>query len=234
LELKLLELYDLAGAEDDRRFSPFCWRTRLALAHKGLPVTTIPWRFTEKERIAPSGQGRVPVLVDNGRWINDSWAIATYLEETYPDRPSLFGGPAGLALSRFYNTWSDVVLHGGLIRFSVLDIWNHVHDRDRDYFRRSREERFGRSLEMMVADRDKRLADFAESLTPLRLALRAQPFLGGDKPLYADYIVFGGFQWVRCISDFAVLAADDPIAAWRGRMLGLFDGLAARAKGYPV
>src|SRR6185437_5084567 len=110
LELKLLELYDLAGAEDDRRFSPFCWRTRLALAHKGLPVTTIPWRFTEKERIAPSGQGRVPVLVDNGRWINDSWAIATYLEETYPDRPSLFGGPAGLALSRFYNTWADVVL----------------------------------------------------------------------------------------------------------------------------
>jgi hypothetical protein len=25
-------LYDLAAAEADRRFSPFCWRTRLALA----------------------------------------------------------------------------------------------------------------------------------------------------------------------------------------------------------
>jgi glutathione S-transferase len=41
-------LYDLAGADPDLRFSPFCWRTRFALAHKGLPVETIPWRFTEK------------------------------------------------------------------------------------------------------------------------------------------------------------------------------------------
>ena len=230
----MLELYELAGAEDDRRFSPFCWRARLALAHKGLAAKTVPWRFTEKDRIAPSGQGRVPVLVDDGRWIADSWAIANYLEEAHPDRPTLFGGPAGQALCRFYNNWADIVLHGGLIRLTVLDIWKHVHDRDRDYFRRSREERFGQTLEAVVADRDRRLGDFTQSLMPLRQTLRNQPFLGGERPLYADYIVFGGFQWVRCISDFAVLAADDPIAAWRGRMLGMFDGLAAKAKGYPI
>jgi hypothetical protein len=33
-------LYDLAGADPDLRFSPYCWRTRLALAHKGLEVET--------------------------------------------------------------------------------------------------------------------------------------------------------------------------------------------------
>lgn len=230
----MLELYDLAGAEEDRRFSPFCWRTRLALAHKGLPVATIPWRFSEKQRLAPSGQGRVPVLVDNGRWIADSWAIATYLEATYPERPSLFGGGAGLALSRFYNNWADSVLQPALIRFNLLDIWRHVAPEDRDYFRRSREDRFGTSLEAFVADRDQRLESFRQSLTPLRLTLQAQPFFGGEAPLYADYIVFGAFQWARCISDYQVLAADDPIAAWRRRMLGLFDGLAAKAKGYAV
>lgn len=230
----MLELYDLAGAEEDRRFSPFCWRTRLALAHKGLPVETIPWRFSDKPKIAPSGQGRVPVIVDNGRWVADSWAIANYLEATYPERPSLFGGGAGGALCRFYNNWADSVLQPGLIRFTVLDIWRHVAPADKDYFRRSREERFGTSLEAFVADRDQRLAGFRQSLTPLRLTLEAQPFLGGDAPLYADYIVFGAFQWVRCISDYAVLAAADPVAAWRGRMLGLFDGLAGKAKGYAV
>jgi len=78
------------------------------------------------------------------------------------------------------------------------------------------------------------VAALRQSLAPLRATLQAQPFLGGAAPLYADYIVFGGFQWVRSISDFAVLAADDPVAAWRGRMLGLYDGLAGRAKGYPV
>jgi glutathione S-transferase len=230
----MLELYDLAAAEDDRRFSPFCWRTRMALAHKGLPVRTVAWRFTEKERIAASGQGRVPVLVDNGRWIADSWAIANHLEDAYADRASLFGGPAGRALSRFFNNWADAVLNPGLIRLTLLDIWRHVHDKDKDYFRRSREERFGQSLEAVVAGREERVAAFRQSLAPLRLTLEKQPFLGGEGPLYPDYIVFGGFQWVRCISDFPVLAAEDPVALWRGRMLALFDGLASTAKGYPA
>jgi glutathione S-transferase len=229
----MLELYELAGAEEDRRFSPYCWRTRMALAHKGLAVQTIPWRFTEKDRIAPSGQGRVPVLVDGGRWISDSWTIANHLEDAYPDRPSLFGGASGRALSRFHNAWADAFLLAGLIRFAALDIWRHVAEKDKDYFRRTREERFGTSLEKFTADREQRLEGFRQSLTPLRTTLQAQPFLGGDSPLYPDYIVFGCFQWVRCISDFKLLAADDPVALWRGRMLGLFDGLAGKAKGYP-
>jgi glutathione S-transferase len=228
------ELYELAGAEEDRRFSPYCWRARLALAHKGLDAKTVPWRFTEKDRIAPSGQGRVPVLVDQGRWIADSWAIANHLEDAYPDRPSLFGEGASRALSRFYNNWTDAVLQPALIRLTVLDIWRHVHDKDKDYFRRSREERFGATLEAVTAGREERLAGLAQSLAPLRLTLQAQPFLGGAAPLYADYIVFGAFQWVRAISDFRVLAPDDPVAAWRGRMLGLYGGLAGKAKGYPV
>ena len=59
-----MQLYDLAGAESERRFSPYCWRIKLALMHKGLPFDTIPWRFTEKNAIAFSGQGCVPVLID--------------------------------------------------------------------------------------------------------------------------------------------------------------------------
>ena len=44
--------------------------------------------------------------------------------------------------------------------------------------------------------------------------------------------MFGAFQWARAISDFEVLAADDPVRAWRGRMLDLFGGLARRAPAY--
>jgi glutathione S-transferase len=36
-----LILYDLAGADAERRFSPYCWRIRLAVAHKGMEVETI-------------------------------------------------------------------------------------------------------------------------------------------------------------------------------------------------
>ncbi len=231
----MLKLYDLAGAEPDRRFSPYCWRIKMALAHKGLEVETIPWRFTEKDVIARSGaSGRVPVLVDGERWIAESWDIAQYLEAAYPDRPSLFGGAAGSDLTRFYQGWTDLVLQLALLRLVVLDIWRHAAPKDQDYFRKSREERLHMTLEAAVADREARLPALKDTLRPLRLALEAQPFLGGARPLYADYIVFGAFQWARCISDFRLLAADDPVAAWRGRMLDLHGGLAAKAKGYPV
>ena len=66
-----ITLYDLAGAEADRRFSPFCWRTKMALAHKGLEVETIPWRFTDKDKLPQPNQGRVPVIVDGGRVVHE-------------------------------------------------------------------------------------------------------------------------------------------------------------------
>ena len=71
----MLKLYDLAGAESDRRFSPYCWRVRMAIAHKGLDVETIPWRFSDKDVLTPSGQGKVPVLVHGDNWIHESWDI---------------------------------------------------------------------------------------------------------------------------------------------------------------
>ena len=103
-------LYDLAGAEPDRRFSPYCWRAKLALAHKRLAFDTIPWRFTEKDAIAMSGQDKAPVLIDGERVISDSWTIADYLETNYPQAPSLFGSQEGRSLARFVSHWTDRAL----------------------------------------------------------------------------------------------------------------------------
>ena len=54
-----ITLYDLAGAEAERRFSPFCWRTKMALAHKGVEVETVPLRFTETDKLPQPNAGRV-------------------------------------------------------------------------------------------------------------------------------------------------------------------------------
>jgi glutathione S-transferase len=145
-------LYDLAGAEPDRRFCPFCWRTRMALAHKGLEIETVPRRFTEKDKLPQPNGGRVPVVVDGGQVVHDSSAIADYLETRYAERSSLFGGERGRALTRFVQNWTETV--------------------------------------------------------------------------------FGAFQWARAISDFELLAADDPVAAWRGRVLDPFSGFARTSSAY--
>ncbi|HEV2335615.1 MAG TPA: glutathione S-transferase family protein [Stellaceae bacterium] len=227
-----ISMYDLAGAEADRRFSPFCWRARMALAHKGLAVATVPWRFTEKDKLPRPNVGRVPVIVDGDRVVHDSTAIADYLEEQYPDRPSLFGGAVGRALARFIQNWTETVLQPGLIRLVLIDIYRHIGPADQAYFRADREQRFGMTLEAFVGDREARLPQFRASLDPLRRTVERQNFVSGEAPLYPDFIVFGAFQWGRAISDLELLAADDPVRAWRGRMLDLFDGLARRAPAY--
>jgi glutathione S-transferase len=120
-----------------------------------------------------------------------------------------------------------------LVGFVVLDICRHAAPQDQAYFfRQSREERFGRTLEEVVKDRNARLPAFRESLTPLRRTVERQKFLTGEAPAYADYIVFGAFQWARAISDFELLATDDPVATWRGRLLDAFGGLARQSPAY--
>jgi glutathione S-transferase len=223
-------MFDLAGADPALRFSPYCWRTRMALAHKGLHVETVPWRFTDKDAIGFSGQGRVPVIRDGDVVVSDSWEIANYLESHYPERPSLFGGPTGQAHARLINAWADAVMMGAAARLVVRDILDAVDPKDVAYFRAAREQRFGDTLEAVQADgRANRLAAFRDSLTPVRLVLRAQAWLGGAAPSYADHILFGTLQWPRCISRFEMLAADDPVVAWQERALDLYGGLGRSA-----
>jgi glutathione S-transferase len=226
-------LYDLAGSDPAHRFSPYCWRTKMALAHKGVAFDAVPWRFTDREAIAFSGQGKVPILVDEGTTIHDSARIADYLEERYPDAPSLFGGPEAQALTQFVASWTAVTLHAAIARFVLSDVIGTLAEQDHAYFRESREAAFGMTLEAVTADREANLPLFRQSLTPLRHMLKTQPYLGGDAPLYADYIVFGAFQWARTVSRFELLEADDPVHGWRERLLDAFDGLGRRAPRYP-
>jgi glutathione S-transferase len=229
-----IQLYELVGTDEARPFSPFCWRTRMALAHKGLDITSIPWRFTEREAIAQHKSEKVPVLIDGEHTVSDSWAIANYLEDSYPDRPSLFGGEGGRAMGRMLNWWGDTVVVGGIFPLIIVDIHSHLRPPDQAYFRQSRETRFGKTLEEIAADRDSRVAGFRKTLDPMRLTLKTQAFLGGAAPNYADHIVFGGFQWSRAISPFKLLAADDPVHAWREKMLDAYGGMARASAGYDV
>jgi glutathione S-transferase len=231
----VLKLYDLAAADQERRFSPYCWRTKMSLAHKELEVETIPLRFTEKDAIAFSGQGRIPILVDGEKTVADSWAIANYLEDRYPERKSLFGGIGGRAPTRFIASWVDGALLPAIAQLILIDVFAHLHEKDKAYFRESREKRVGTTLEKFCANRDDAVVQFRRTLlASLRPAFGSQVFLGGAGPTYADYAVFGAFQWARATSSFKLLELDDPIAGWRERMLDLYGGFARKSVGYPV
>lgn len=222
-------LYELAGKDNSVRFSPYCWRIRFALAHKDLQAETVPWHFTDKQAIDFSGQGRVPVLVDGDKVVHDSFAIAAYLEDAYPDHPPLF--PSGsLAEARFINAWADSTVHPLIARMVVSDIFNVIRLEDQDYFRETREKMFGRKLEEVTANRDETVVVFRAALQPVRIVLKAQEWLGGDQPSYADYILGGSLMWARCVSHFELLEEADVVAEWFARLRGLYDNLGERAK----
>ena len=219
-----IKLYDLAAADPDIRFSPNCWRVRMALAHKGLDVETIPWRFTEKAEIEATNQGTVPVIVDGDRWVHDSWTIAEYLDETYPDKP-LFACAQSKAHTRLIRYWLDRQIHRRVARQVVFPIYGMIADKDKVYFRELREKNFGMTLEEFNAGAPDALPDLRQALEPLRATVGDQPFVSGEAPAMADYLAFGAIQWARVSAPHDILADGDPVADWRERMLDLFDGL---------
>jgi glutathione S-transferase len=218
------KLYTLCGADAGRHFSPHAWKAEMALRHKGLDFEAVPTAFTKIPDIEAGATKTVPLLVDGDTKVADSFAIAEYLEDTYPDAPSLFGGPGGKAAARFIERWSLANVQAPLMPIILMDIHDGLADEDRAYFRNSREPRFGKPLEDVVAGREAALAAYPAKLEPLRQTLAFQPFLGGETPLFSDYIVFGGLQWARIVSAAQLLADDDPVSAWFERCLDLHDG----------
>lgn len=218
-------LYDLVGSDPSRPFSPHCWKVAFALAHKGVSFERVPTPFTAVAGVENGRHKTVPVIREGERTVGDSFDIALDLERRYPDRPTLFGGPGGEAAARFIERWALLTLHPYLAQAALMDIHDRLSPDDQAHFRKTREARFGKRLEDVPLTRDERRPSFRAGLEPLRATLSFQPFLGGDGPLFADYIVAGAFQWVRVISDYEFLAADDPVRAWLDRCLDLHDGL---------
>jgi glutathione S-transferase len=216
-------LYSLCGSDTSRPFSPHCWKTVLSLAHKGLDFEERPLPFTVIPTVEDGFSKTVPILRDGDELVSDSFEIALYLDEAYPERPSLFNGEGGKAMARFVESWSQTVLHPAIVRIAVLDIHNMLDEPDRRYFRDSSTKALGRPLEDVVANREAEIAAFPALLAPIRRMLSFQPFIGGTSPLFADYIVFGALQWARITTGADLFSDNDPVRDWFEGCLDLYD-----------
>ena len=224
-----ITLYDLAGENSETRFSPHCWKTRLALLHKGLPMRTVPVRFTEKDKIEFSGQPLVPVLMDAGKTIVDSWEIACYLEKAYPDTPSLFNDEAGKALAQSINEWASNDLSKYVRPLVVMDVYNLIGDEDKQYFRQSREAKLGKTLEEFCSDQAGAIQGLRAELEKVRELLAMQPYLGGQDPSYADISLLGTLLWIASVNDIEFLDLQDVVYDWYQRMLDAYPDAKAAA-----
>ncbi|EFI27356.1 hypothetical protein CC1G_14829 [Coprinopsis cinerea okayama7 len=105
----MITLYDIKNTQRPlMTISPFCWRARLCLNYKGIPYQT-EWvdyskieEFAKAKGIPPTGTRpdgsphyTIPFIYDSDKsvYISDSFRIAQYLDEAYPDTSKLI--PAG-------------------------------------------------------------------------------------------------------------------------------------------
>ena len=205
----MITLYDLAF-EDDRRPSPYCWRAKFALAHKGLDCTDVPMGFTEKEKIAFAHSKTVPVIKDGEKPVKDSWAIAVYLDEMYPDNGccsrARWAVPTRASSTAGPTSWCN----GAIFPMVVGDLYDRVRPEDKEYIARVARRAVGheglhRLSRPRRGRRDWRRSVPRSNRRAGRCASRNS--CPAAEAAYPDYILAGTFMWPRTISPLELLEA---------------------------
>jgi len=226
-----IKIYELCGADEQVLFSPHCWKTRMSLAHKGLDYEVAPTPFTKVATMEGGESRKIPVIRDGETVVEESFEIAKYLDKQYPDAPDLVGGGAGAAMTQMIINWSQTQVHPAVVKLCLMDIFNSLAPADKEHFRTTREKMFGKTLEEFQAQFD--MEDYSGlnvALLPLELTLRKQNFIGGETPLFADYVVFGPLQWLRVAKGIDALPLEGKVAGWFSGLLDMYDGMARGTK----
>jgi glutathione S-transferase len=220
-----ITLYDLQLA-NGCTISPFVWATKYALKHKGFELDIVPGGFTGIMERTGGRSERLPVIVDDGKWVLDSWLIADYLDETYPDRPTLCGDESVKVLTKFVEGWLWQTAIRPWFSCYIKDYRDLSLAKDHEYVTSTRETMLGgRKLEEVQAGREDRLPLVPPTLEPFRQLLRENKWLGGSKPNYADYRALAVFLWTASVATTPPLTEDDPLRDWLDRGFDLYGGL---------
>ena len=209
----MIVLFDLV-TRDDLRPSPFCWRAKLALKHKGVSFDARATLYSEISELGDGSFKTLPVIDDGGFWSGGSFQIAVDLEARYPDGPTLFPNDPQRRFAEFVESYIDTVVHPLIFPSVALNIWKQLPSSQQEYFRQNKERRLGMSLERAHELSEPKLMAARASLDPVRRVLNQRPYLCGDWPAYADYIVFGALQWQRMASDHFLIEKDDVLSLW--------------------
>ena len=221
------KLYDLALSDSALRPSPWCWLVRFALLHKGLTFETVPLRFAEKDNYPDPEYTKLPILTVGEEVICDSAQIIAWLERTISATP-LTNTLAERVGADFCLSWVNTQLFPALAPISMVRIWALAHDDDKEYYRYSRETRFGKTLEELAATPGQ-VEQVERVINTLAGPFARHKFLGGDSPNLADYYISSVFMWQRIAGIDRQYELPQSVAAWQERMLDMHDGYARSA-----
>lgn len=212
--------------------SPFCNKVRRCLRHKGLDYSVVNYNGLLALNAAKlSKVGKLPVVDFDGHRVQDSAAIARYLDEKYPDKPLYPREPRALAEARMWEDWAAQSLYFYEIYFRMLDPVSLERGLDliaegRPAYERAIlkfvfKRRYPRKLQeqgLARMSREQVETLFFARLDDIDTLLDGRQYLGGDAPNIADFSVVGQLDELIRTSELKGRILGYPrIAAWLAR-----------------
>ena len=219
-------LYDLTD-------SPFCAKVRICLQVKGVSYRRVPLtvgRLRQLRQFNPLG--KVPVLMEGGRPLVDSSAIARHLETTHPEPPLLPGDPAARAYCSLIEDWADESLYVVVGAFKWLNPANRpaavartMADLDGGVLRpvvarlvARRIAKGYRAWGYGPASLEHFEGRMRESLGWLAELVTGRAFLLGRSLTLADVAVYAQLAWMRCYAEARLLDEQPAVIEWLARL----------------
>jgi glutathione S-transferase len=177
--------------------SPFGQRCRIALAEKGLE-----YEYSEQELLGGKKSElllrsnpvhkKIPVLLHDGRTVNESLVILDYLDDAFPDAPPLLpSDPYARAQARFWAAYSDKVYETGT-RLWKLKGEGHAKARE----------------------------EMLQVLRNLEAELGDKAFFAGDGFGFLDVAVTPFTPWLPSYERYGEFTVPPRLAAWAARCAG--------------
>jgi glutathione S-transferase len=185
--------------------TPFAVKVQRILQYKGIPFEVREVGWLERAELLPkiSRSKKLPVLEYEGERVEDSSAIAYYLEDLHPEPALIPRDPLVHARSHFIEEWADEVLYWynryEIARFGNSEIQIDAYFRELpEAARRIAAERSHEAAEESLErhgigryPKEKVMADVRQGLDGLTVLFEAQGFAAGPELSLADLALFG-------------------------------------------
>ncbi|KAJ3510374.1 hypothetical protein NLJ89_g4714 [Agrocybe chaxingu] len=212
----MITFYDIQFTVPGRALSPYTWIAKHCLKFKGLEFNT---KWVDLVDITPlckmigaeptilTTDGReiytLPVIHDpsTGKTVSDSFKIAQYLDEAYPETSRIVP-PGTTSLHRAFMS-AVHKLEADMYPLIIATTFAHVPESSREYFRRTREAFLKKPLEEISRTTD----EAKETWEKVKAAFavfdswyeKDAVFIGGKEPCFADLMLAGRVFWIRSV-----------------------------------